>query len=99
MTIKDFSGIDSKRTSQQSETSNEKDFMKMLANQKNRNLDNTNGDEISPTAEHLEEPSIIAAISGAATDSEASVALTAQNMRIADMLKHQSKDNDDIIKD
>ena len=32
MTIKDFGAIDSKRTSQQSETSNEKDFMKMLAN-------------------------------------------------------------------
>ena len=36
MTIKDFGGIDSKRTSQVSETSNERDFMKMLQNQKHR---------------------------------------------------------------
>ena len=64
MTIKDFGAIDSKRTSQQSETSNEKDFMKMLANQKNRqetshNLNNPDTQDVSPTAEHLEEPSII----------------------------------------
>lgn len=80
MTIKDFGAIDSKRTSQQSETSNEKDFMKMLANQKNRNLNNTEDNGISPTAEHLEEPSIVgkrehaATESGAVTGSEVSAA-------------------------
>ena len=31
MMIKDFGAIDSKRTSQQSETSNEREFMAMLA--------------------------------------------------------------------
>ena len=60
MTIKDFGAIDSKRTSQQSETSNEKDFMRMLANQKNRTQEHAaDSNGISPTAEHLEEPSIV----------------------------------------
>jgi hypothetical protein len=66
MTIKDFGGIDSKRTSQQSETSNEKEFLRMLSNQTQKNNPNVNSsdgyknhDISSPTAEHLEEPSII----------------------------------------
>ena len=64
MTIRDFSAIDSKRTSQQSETSNERDFIRMLANQQAENNQKTQpvseeNDVVSPSAEHLEEPSII----------------------------------------
>ena len=59
MTIKDFEGIDSKRTSQQSETSNERDFLKMLENRKHKGVVNDTSELISPSAEHLEEPSIM----------------------------------------
>lgn len=58
MTIKDFEGIDSKRTSQQSETSNERDFLKMLESRKSKVI-HDGSDGISPSAEHLEEPSVI----------------------------------------
>lgn len=63
----------------------------------------TNG--ISPTAEHLEEPSIVGKRelagleAGAAAGAEASATVVANNIRISDMLKHQSKDIDEIIKD
>ena len=87
--------------------------MKMLANQKNKTQVNSmlnnavNPDDLSPTAEHLEEPSIVGKRELATHDSgtmaaaapETSAALAAQNIRIADMLKHQSKDIDEIIKD
>ena len=64
MTIRDFSAIDSKRTSQQSETSNERDFIRMLASQQAKTSQKTQpvseeNDLVSPSAEHLEEPSII----------------------------------------
>ena len=82
--------------------------MKMLANQKNRTQEHmNNADEgVSPSAEHLEEPSIVGKresagmeTAGAATGAEASAAAVAHNIRISDMLKHQSKDIDEIIKD
>ena len=100
MTIKDFGAIDSKRTSQQSETSNEKDFLKMLANQKNRDFQKQ--DDSSPTAEHLDEPSIIGKkeLEGTTHDSQSKdLPPFAENIRISDMLKHQSNDIEEIIKE
>ena len=68
-------------------------------------MDKAEDNGISPTAEHLEEPSIVGKRelagleAGAAAGAEASAAAVANNIRISDMLKHQSKDIDEIIKD
>ena len=59
MTIRDFGAIDSKRTSQASETSNEREFMKMLAAQQVKASLQLASDGVSPSAEHLEEPSLV----------------------------------------
>lgn len=71
--------------------------MKMLAQQKNRiNHTDLANKDISPTAEHLEEPSIMGKL---ATDQANDAQGVVQNIRIADMLKHQSKDLEEIIKE
>ena len=68
--------------------------MKMLAKQKQNanHISNT----MSPTAEHLQEPSSIGKKdSQEARDGHELI----QNIKISDMLKHQSKDLDEIIKE
>ena len=90
MTIKDFGLIDSKRTSNQSETSNEKEFNKMLS------LAQAKGSRDStPSAEMPQEPSLLGKQSNADLDGDNATAVKSplsngDSIRISEMLKMQA---------
>ena len=90
ITIKDFGLLDSKRTSGVSELSIEKNLENVIMTEKEagemikqQRLDE--GNIVSPSAEHLEEPSIVA------SRETQQVKDKGENIRISDMLK-QTKD-------
>ena len=92
ITIKDFQGVDSKRTSLQSEFSNEEQFRKLLEDSQNRNA--MKEDKV---IDHLEEPLIQATSVELKNDpSDESIQSSKDNIKISEILK-QKQDIHQII--
>ena len=96
ITIKDFGLLDSKRTSGVSELSIEKNLENVVMTEKEaemgRQMQLEQADVVSPSAEHLEEPSIVAS----KETQQAGKTDPGNNIRISDMLK-QTKDIGQIL--
>ena len=84
--IKDFSVLDSKRTSGQSEFSNEEQFQKMLEDSQLRNQGNQ--DKVT---DHLEEPMIVAHSTELKNDPSNESLVSNDNIRISEMLKQKQE--------